>query len=278
MIAISTSLALPGREPVTLPPKRRGSRTPDSGLSGGPPGAPPAWPKHAIGSRCSSMSRDRRSMRCRPPVRRGSSPRMPTRLPRTRPSCTRGSRPRSRPSGRRSRRWLSGSLGKSASGLAFERPPLTRQVTSSTFFFRYGSTLNRSPRRGDALSRRSQPPGERPRRPDAHRNDVADVDREAEDARRDVGVVRVEERQLDIVAVGVRAADGALVDRDAIEVPPLRRRRGDDLGGLERVRRRVVERPVLGRDAEVPEVVVDAAQKISEAARPPSVLLLLAFF
>ena len=33
-----------------------------------------------------------------------------------------GQSPRSRPSGRSSRRWLSGSLGKSASGLAFERP------------------------------------------------------------------------------------------------------------------------------------------------------------
>ena len=32
-------------------------------------------------------------------------------------------------------------------------PPSTRQVTSSTFFFRYGSTLNRSFRRGGALFR-----------------------------------------------------------------------------------------------------------------------------
>ena len=108
---------------------------------------------------------------------------------------------------------------------------------------------------------------------DRHRNDVADVDRVQEEPaglRQDGG--RVEEPELDVVALGFRPADHAGGDVDGLELKALRRRLLEDFPGLEEVGPGVVDRPVFRLDAEVLELVVNAVEEILETvARSPKI-------
>src|SRR5216683_1606342 len=101
-------------------------------------------------------------------------------------------------------------------------------------------------------------------------DDVADVDGVAVDVAGPVGVLRVEEVQLDVPAVTVQAAERAFLDVDGVQLALILQLRVEDPSGLDDVGGGEVQCPVAGGGAEVAQVVVDPVEEFPQRVPEPS--------